>query len=410
MAKTWTPVDSKTILTAVLSQMQGGTLANINIHDFVSIGEEVRSHGMDNVFDAMQLVALEIWADERMYKNRLRFLEVDKATYAARRRKLLVYDKGMEDSGDVNTDVKTNLYDGYDNGTNGGVSAEGQWTQNKPVIDTLDFGCMLTKQFRITEYGAYWETMFNSEAEFIKVWNAIYANFYNEMEQYREAQTRATMLHYFANLYRAGQAVDLVAAFNSFYGTTYTGAQLRSTYLKEYTAFKLSYISKLSLAFENRDDRFHWSPTITRDGVTYNKVMKITPKEDQRLLLHVDNLVYPETMVLPDVFHDEKLQIKNAMFVDYWQSPAADTGIKVTPDEHDTQANAYAQIAGTAVSLDHVVGALYDKNAMFVNMFIEKTRVTDWEASKDYRNRIVHTKFGSYGDLTEKGVLLYEAS
>ena len=326
-------------------------------------------------------------------------------------RKVLVYDKGDEYTGDANTDVYAqNLYDGFDNGTNGGLSAPSMWKQNKPVIETLDFGTMLSHQFRITEYGVYWEIMFNSEAEFIKVWNLIYANFYNEMEQYRETQTRATLLHYMANLYRGGFAIDLVNAFNTFYNTSYTGDQLRSTYLKEYTAFKVSFIEKLSIGFENRDDRFHWSPTITRDGTSYSKVMKFTPKEDQRLLLHVDSLIYPEKMVLPDTFHDDKLQIKNAQFIDYWQTPASDTAISVTPDEHDTQANAYAQIAGTAVALDHVVGVLYDKNAMFVNMFVEKVIPSPREASKDYINRIFHTKFGSYNDLTEKGVLLYEAS
>ena len=408
--KTFTPKDSINILTAVLAQMQGGSISNIAINDFVSIGEAVKAHGVDNVFEAMALVALEMWSDDRMYSNRLRTIEVNKATFNSRRRKLLVYDKGAEESGHANTDLNAeNLYNGHDNTYIAGKAVSGMFKQNKPVIETLDFGSMNTIQFSITEYGTYWDIMFNSPEEFAKVWNAIFANFFNEMEQTREARVRANMLHYFALLYDKGFAVDLVAQFNAQFGTTYTGSDLRGTYLKEYTTWKTAYIEKLSRALENRDLRYHWSPQVVRDGVTYNKVMKFTPKEDQRLILHVDNLVYPEKMVLPEIFHNEGLKI-NADFVDYWQTPDAETAINITPDVNDTYANQYAQIVGSPVALDHVVGAIFDKNACFSTTFIEKVIASPREATRDYVNRFYHTCFGDYADTTEKGILLYEAT
>jgi hypothetical protein len=80
--------------------------------------------------------------------------------------------------------------------------------------------------------------------------------------------------------------------------------------------------------------------------------------------------------------------------------------ISVTPAIPDTS-NPAAQKAGSAVTLDNVVGVLFDEDALMVDYQLETALSTSVEARKHYRNVWYTYAKNSICDFTEKGILYY---
>jgi hypothetical protein len=185
-----------------------------------------------------------------------------------------------------------------------------------------------------------------------------------------------------------GALVDLKAAFNAFYGTTYTTAQLLSTYFKEFTEFMVSEIKLYSDFLENRGSSYHWSVPKTVGTTTYN-ILRHTPKADQRLAMYAPLFRRSEALVMPEIFNPEYLSIENYEPVTFWQSEQTKAGINITPAIVDSDPNSATygtQIKGAAVAVDNIVACLFDKEAVFGELQLERSDSTPLEARKHYRN------------------------
>ena len=80
--------------------------------------------------------------------------------------------------------------------------------------------------------------------------------------------------------------------------------------------------------------------------------------------------------------------------------------IDVTPSIPDTS-DPTAQIAGSNVALDNVLGVLYDEDAMMIDYQLDESYSTPVEARKRYRNIWWHFRKNAINDFTENGILLY---
>jgi hypothetical protein len=206
-----------------------------------------------------------------------------------------------------------------------------------------------------------------------------------------------------------GALVDLTTAFNTFYSTSYTGAQLRSTYLKEFLAFMTSQLKMYSDFLENREVNFHWSVPKTVGEDTYN-ILRHTPKADQRLALYAPLFRMAESLVLPEIFNPQYLSVDNYEAVTFWQATAQKAGINVTPAivETDPTDPAYGtQIKGTAVAQDYIIGCLFDKEAVFGEMQLDVAETTPLEARKRYRNTWNTFAKNGVNDPTENFIVFY---
>lgn len=419
MARTLTPVDACALMTLLAKEATGQTaVANVDSSNFVSVGETVLASGTENVLNSLSLVLGRTFMAVRPYEAKFKILNsINSGAYSNRLRKISFYSRDPKEAGQVNTNINTNLAMGYDNGTNSGSSTESMWVQNAPVPLELNFGGSSAWQDSTTVYRDALKIAFRGPAEFAEFLNGVMVEKGNDIESQKEAFNRMTFLNYVAGIYDLdvanpnGRAVNFTSAFNTYYGTTYTTAQLLTTYRKELQEYVVARIKTDSDNLENRTARFHWSPAKTIGADSYT-LLRHTPKSRQRLILYKPFMTMAEATVMPEIFNPQYLDIKNAEFVNFWQADAGDilgnAEINVTPAIPDV-ATPGSQTTGTAVNLKYFIGALYDADAIMVDYQLEDALATPVEARKRYYNMWWSFQKNAIADFTENGIIYFMA-
>ena len=417
MARALTPIDGCAIMTQVVRQATGqDSFGVVNSSNFVSAGETVLATGMENVYNAVNTVLNRLVVAVRAYPGK--FITVQAANsgvYSNRMRKISFYSKDPLESGYFNTDQNVNLAEGYTSGDNSGASTKSQWEQHQAMPLEMNFAGSTTWQNCITEYEKQVKMAFRGPDE----WTAFVAGYLtehaNDVTSQREAWARMAVVSKIANIYdnavnngiATESAVNLTAKFNAYFGTSYTSAQLLSTYLKEFTEFAVATIKEYSDRLTDRSARFHDPMTKTVGGVNYH-ILRHTPKEDQRLILYGPLMKKVEALVMPEVFGPKYLELgENYESVNYWQANDGtnEMGINYTTGTYDHVTG--LQIAGNNVQLDYVVGLLFDRDALLTDMQLEVAHTTNIEARKGYRNTWLTFEKGIVLDQTENAILFY---
>ena len=425
MARAYTPRDAHTLMNALVEQATGAqTITVVDTSTFVSAGELVMSTGLENVYNALSILVGRTYAAVRPYDARLQLINaINSGVYTNRFRKISYYSKPAQPSGWFNTQLFTNLKDGFTAGQNPDSQGNAQSTKSQYEINSgvplqVIFGGSSTWQESLTIFENQLKVAFRSESEFMAFWTGLVTQKDNDIEMEKEAFNRMTLLNHMAarvdfanqNLIPGG-AVNLTAAFNARFGTAYTSAQLRTTYLTDFLAFFVSVIKTHSMQMRQNSLNYHWTPTLTRDGVTYNRLNRHTPARNQRLLLYTPLFVEAEAQVFPEVFHENYLELKNYEGVMFWQAEDAtftnNPKLDVTPAVTDP--NTGLQTAGNRIQLDYVVGMLYDEDALMVDYQLETTNTSPLEARKGYRTQWYTFAKNAISDLTENGIVFYMA-
>lgn len=419
MARTLTPRDAHAIMNQLLKQATGDTsLTVVDASTFASAGEMVLSTGMENVFNAINIVLNRLIVASRPYDAKMRIVGVKEVgAYSNRARKISFYSKYALPDGSHNTQLYTNLADGYTSGDNGGSSTKSQWEQHQAMPLEMNFGGSSVWQHCITQYEDQVKIAFRNEEEFVRFVAGYMQEHKNDIAQEQEGFYRMTLLNrmgmaYDMSAYNNGSAFDLVAGFNSRFGTSYTGTQLRQTYYKEFMAYFVATVRELSDFMEERDIAYHWDVPKTVGGDTYH-ILRHTPKDRQKLALYAPFFNEAKALVFPEIFNPQYLSVDNYEGVTFWQAKSNRMGINITPaiiEADPTDPDYGKQKAGTAVSIDYVVGCLFDEDAVLAEMQMDRADTTPLEARKHYRNTWNTFAKNAISDPTEKFILLYMAS
>lgn len=417
MARTITPIDAHVIMNALVNQATGTEgISVVDSSTFVSAGETVLNTGIENTLDALSIVIGRTIVAIRPYSAKMTLVqEEDYGLYSNRVRKISFYDKGAKPVGMFNTQLHTeNLYNGVDNTAHGSETASSvgsMWEQDKPVAIEFNFGGSSVWDFEITMYLDQLKMAFTDENKFVRFWNGMMLSKQNEMERAKEAFNRMNVLNYIGGLYdlhKSGanttSVINLTKAYNDKYGTTYTSAELRSTHFKSFLEFFVSTFKKHSNYLTEATANYHWNPTVTRDGVTYNKIIRQTAKENQRVFLFEDLFIDATANVLPEIFNPEYIDVGNYEKVTYWQSQNDRASVKITPAIPNT-ANPASQTTGNAVEIPYVVGLIFDRDAIVTCFQFEGADSTPIEARKRYVNTWYHNAKNAINDFTENAVL-----
>lgn len=419
MARTLTPVDACALMTLLVHEATGQTtITNVDSSNFVSVGETVLAAGTENVLNSLSLVLGRTFMAVRPYEAKFRILNsINSGAYSNRLRKISFYSRDPKKAGQVNTNLNTNLAMGYDNGPNSGASTESMWVQNAPVPLELNFGGSSAWQDSTTVYRDALKVAFRGPSEFAEFLNGVMVEKGNDIESQKEAFNRMTFLNYVAGIYDLdvanpnGRAVNFTSEFNAYYNTSYTTAQLLTTYRKDLFEFAVARIKTDSDNLENRSARFHWSPAKTVGTDSYT-LLRHTPKSRQRLILYKPFITMAESTIMPEIFNPQYLDVKNAEFVNFWQADAGDilgnAEINVTPAIPDV-ATPGSQTTGTAVNLKYFIGALYDADAIMVDYQLEDALATPVEARKRYYNMWWSFQKNAVADFTENGIIYFMA-
>ena len=420
MARVLTQSDISAIITAVGKQATGqANLGTLALSDFVSVGERLMASGTENVYNALSLVAGRTLAAVRPYKAKLGMINaLDSGIYAHRLRKISYYSRDPMAAGDWNTDIFVNLADGFTAGENESEgharSTKSQWEQRQAYPLEMWFGGSSVWQEGLTRYKYQVQQAFRSESDFATFWAGVMTEKGNDIEQQKESFRRLTLLNYIAGIYDLGgsRAVNLTAAYNTRFGTSYTSAQLRSTYLKSFLEFMTATIKTYSDRMTIRSANFHWSPNAVDNAGNALTLLRHTPKDKQRLFLYAPLFREAEAMVLPEIFNPNYLRQDAYEGVDFWQNFDADgadnAAINITPAIPNTR-SPMEQTTGDNVSLSYVVGVLFDEDACMTDFQLDDAETTPIEARKRYMTTWWSFARNAINDFTENGIIFYMA-
>lgn len=415
MSRTFTPLDAHALMNSLVNQATGQSSISVtDTSSFVSAGETVLATGVENTINSLGIVMGRTLMAVRPKKAKLMIINaLNTGAYTSRLRKISFYARENDYAGDWNTDQKTNLGMGLDNGVNTNAT-KSMWEQNAPVVLENNFGGSSVWETSTTIYEDQLKMAFRDEASFMSFAAGVMTEKANDIESTKEAFNRMTLLNRMAGNYAMATtvptgAVDLVAAFNDTYGTSYTGTQLRTTYLDDFLKYFVARFKLDSDYMSERSKNYHYSPAKSVNGVNYT-LLRHTPKDKQRAILYNPFFVTAKASVLPEIFNPQYLDLEKQFEpVNYWQSIETPMAIKVTPAIIDTTTG-QQKSAESAVELPYVLGCLFDEDAVMTDYQLERAASTPLEARKNYRNLWWSFAKNAINDYTENFILYYMAS
>ena len=419
MARTLSPRDAHGLVNLINAELTGqnASLTQVTTDNFVSVGETILSYPTENVYNAISMVLLRTMIAARSVDEDLTIMNtVDSGMYANRLRKISYLSKWAKASGAFNTQLFTNLADGFTNGENkdsNGVaqSTKSMWEQCPVVPIELNFGGQSVWDHGITWYKYAAKNAFQDEASFNRFWEGALVENANDIKREKSAYRRAILLNFIAGLYDLTSSgttvINLTTAFNQKYGTSYTTAQLKTTYEKEFLQFFVSTFKTVSKYLEKSSINYHINISKTINGETYN-LLRHTPKSRQRVILYEPMFINAKANVLPEIFNPEMLDL-NTQYEGmlWWQNENDPEAISVVPSIPDFTTG--LQKTGAAVALDHVVGLIYDEDALLSDFQLDDVDTTPLESRKKFRNTWYTMSRNGINDFTEKAVLFIMA-
>lgn len=424
MARTLTPVEAYALMDELRAQATGQkTLTGVNASNFVSVGEDVLATGFENTLNALSLVLGRTIVAVRPYSSKFGQIQaISTGAYTHRLRKISYYSRNDLPAGNFNTNLfPENLIAGATHQkvtTPGSEATASMWLQNPPVALEQNFAGSSVWQRSTTTYRDALKMAFSSVDNFSAFVAGALTELGNDIESDKESFRRAAVLQHIGMTFDAGtteQKVNLTAAYNTRFSTSYTTAQLQTTYLQSFLGFMTEKMKLDSNRLTERSALYHdaRAKTVTNPESGASETLAIlrhTPKEKQKLFIYDPLLAAAEGQVMPTIFNPEYLGLPavNVERVGYWQSNYSETarsGVSVTPAVY----NAAGQTAGTAVSLAYVVGLLFDEDALVTDYQLDSVDTTPIEARKHFYNTWYSFARNIISDPTENAILYYMA-
>lgn len=389
--------DVYTIMNEIVQQATARKdLAVVDTSSFVSVGETVLRTGTENTLNAISAVLTRTIFAVRPYNAKLRSLMYPEQRWGGILRKITPFLMDYEASQDWNTNLTPQqLADG---------NSIDMYKIRAPKAVQTNFIGSNTLQTHITIFRKQLRIAFSSEQEFMRFLDAVMIQFRNSIELRNENTTRLTLASYIAGLIdMPNRSVDLTAAYNTQFGTTYTRDQLLNEHLTEFMQFFVAYIKTTSDRFTDFTSMYH------SNLENHPDIVRHTPYSAQRMIMYGPMFTNAEARVFSEIFNPLYLKLNNNIeLVNYWQSPKTPEAINITPAILDTTTG--EKKTGNPVNNDYIVGVLFDRDACGVMPQWDSTSTTPYNSAGEYYNTFVHWLFGSNIDYTENGIVFYLGS
>mgnify|MGYP004634969735 CR=1 FL=1 len=398
------PVDIHEVVNSLIAQAGGVALAATDTSNMITVAQAAQLYGYDTLLNALSLQVGKTIIAIRSYSGDDMGIEVTNLEYGQIMRKISYYANEFETEESWNTAASGAGYTLKD-----GASVDHYKIKKQYPLE-MQFGGNKVLQKHITRFLYQLDVAFRGPEELNRFISGLATENQNEISMMREARNRAILLNFIGGLYNTGTArskVNLTKEFNTKFGTNYTSAQLRTTYLKEFLAFMVSRIQFDSDMMVKNTDLFHLTPKKVDDNGKTLKLYRHTPKALQKLILNASLLYDAESMVLPQIFHDGYLKLENYTAMPYFQSTAtgSEGAVNVTPNQLDVTKG--TTVKGAAVSIPYVVGMMYDHDAVMSTFRLDRTITTPDNAGGAYMNTYYHWANDFTNDFTENAILYY---
>lgn len=403
MANTFTPTDVYGIVNAMSAEMfgQNNTLTAFNTSTFATVGEAMLRTGYENTVGALSAVIGKTIIAARPYRGKFRIIMRVPSEFGLITRKISFYATKLEESNDFNTNLNaTQIVDG---------ASIDPWTITKTYPLEINFAGLKVTQKNYTIFRYQLKQAFQSEAQFGSFVSGLLIRIANDLEVMMDAENRLQVLNAIGATYNVGaarQKVDLTAAFNAFYGTSYTTAQLLSTYFDELMKFFVMRLKGDMSLMEEENELFHIFPAKNDDSGNALTLTRHTAPEDRRLLLYMPRIRQAEATIFPSLFDSSYLRLDQFEGVEYWQNPNGNPeGISVTPNQLNTTTG--QSDTGNAVALDHVLAVLFDRDALVTSVHVEDVLTSPVNNKGSYYNVTYHWGKDYQLDQTENMIIYY---
>ena len=402
MANTLTPTDVYGIVNAMAEEMYGAnnTLTAFNTSTFATVGEAMLRTGYENTVGALSAVIGKTLIAARPYRGKFRVIMKVPQEFGLITRKISFYSTKLEESNDFNTNLNgTQLVDG---------ASIDPWTITKTYPLEINFVGLKVKQKNYTVWRYQLKQAFQTESSFASFVSGLLIQIANDIEVEMDAENRLQVLNAIGATYNVGgarQKVDLTAAYNAFYGTSKTTADLLGADFESFMKFFVMRLKNDMELMSEYNELFHVYPAKNDDGGNALVLNRHTPAADRRLLLYMPIMRQAESTVFPSLFDSSYLRIQDFEAVEYWQNPNVPEAVSVTPNQLNTTTG--QSETGNAVALDHVIGLLFDKDALVTSVHIEDVLTSPVNNKGSYYNVTYHWGKDYQLDQTENMILYY---
>ena len=385
MANSFTSTDVYGIVNAMAREMFGAnnTITAIDTSTFQTIGEKMLRSGYTSTLNALSYQINRTVIKVERYQGRFRLIMRTPAEWGGIEREISFYAKPLQASGNYNTDINPNQLDDG--------NAIDHYIINKKYPLELNYIGSKILEYSDTTWLVQLRGAFRDEASFSSFLSGKLVDIANDIETKIEAENRLMVLNAIGATYNVGKArqkVNLTAEFNSKYGTSYTTAQLLTTYLADFVSFMVARIQGDMELMRDRNELFHIYPARNDDAGNALTLPRFTTPAMRRLILYMPLIRDEEKNVFPSLFNDSYLKLENYEGVEYWQNPNDPMAVSVTPNQLDVSTGQSTN--GTAVTLDNVVGLLFHRDALEMSVKAEDALTTPVNARGQYYNTFYH--------------------
>lgn len=376
-----------TFITALTKQVTGETvLTPVTSADFVSVATKTLAAGVDPVLSTLtQMISRTIFS-MRAYNRHLADVITDTQRFGAITRKIKVVDQ------DFSNNAEFTLTDG--------VSVD-PWTVKLANVLQLNF--YGANVFDLDAYSVFRDQLnnaFRGPGEFAEFVGMLTQNDANIVEQKIETVSRMLVANFIAGKLTANNGIiHLLTEYNAE-----TGLSLTSTSVYAPANFP-DFVYWLYARLETLASMMSERSQLYQINITGKEINQFTNPENLRVKMYAPLMNAINARVRAKTFDNSYLQMAATEAINFWQSIGTPNTINMTPAYLDATTGAVVT-AGSAVNNSTVVGVMYDRDALGINIINEWAAATPINPKGGYSNRFYHFTERYYTDFTEKGIVL----
>ena len=383
---------ASTFLAALHQQVTGQTsIAPTDLSGFVSMAQSTLRSGLDPVLNSLSQMFHRTIIAVRPYDEKFSGLEFTSEAFGAIKRKVN-YIEGAPENEQSYSLVNGQSID--------------DWKVKKPeVLETHYYGSAIYSD-TLTIFTTQLRSAFTSPEALGEFMSGLMTHFSNERKQWLEDMKRGILCNFIAAKYTSAAAsgsvsTDQVVHLLSEYNTA-TGLSLTSTTVYQPANFApfirwcYARINTLARLMSERSEKF-------QQRITGKPIMRHTRPQDLRAYILAPFMDQIEAMTLSDTYNTNYLKMVDRESVSFWQAIDTPDQIKVTPAYVDGD---LAIATANALTLDNVVGVLFDRDACGYNIYRDDLESSAYNAHGSYYNLVPHVDVQLMNDISEKGVVL----
>lgn len=195
---------------------------------------------------------------------------------------------------------------------------------------------------------------------------------------------------------RPSRVVNLVTLYNEETGIDHTAEPLKALDDENFLKFVVRKINSISTTLEFMTKSIFNDNVFSGDDTTSENILsRHTPKSEQRMMLFMDLVNALKTNINSKAFNMEQVAIDIPFkTIPFWQSVKEPSSINIMPAS-----------GGDAIVQSHVMGILYDKEAMGTFKKQYRSVTSPVNAAGLYYNVFYHMRTMYYNDLSENAVI-----